>query len=192
MNEYITGGRDGRTIKIDGNYNISLVEIAAASHRLLDVFREGPINKPKLVLFEGADKVGKSTQFKQFRESTQYVPLCIDRFTGSNYVYDQFYGRTTDLTNYLVLEDILNQVFDCYLILLVAGDEHTHIHRIYEEEPTNELQRTLQNFSRVQDLFLDYYNKTRYDHKFILDTTSASIKSNGKIIYDFVMGGNNE
>ena len=54
---------------------------------------EGVKVKQDLVIFEGADGSGKSALYQAFRRATNYQILCIDRWIGSQIVYDHIYGR---------------------------------------------------------------------------------------------------
>ena len=78
--------------------------------------------KPDLVILEGADKSGKSTIYQAFRRATSYQPLVIDRFIGSNIVYDQLHGRTHSgsIEEYYEIEDKLSEIFNPLLVYLHA------------------------------------------------------------------------
>ena len=81
--------------------------------------------KPDLVILEGPDKAGKSTVYQAFRRATSYQPLVIDRFIGSNIVYDQLHGRALfkhhdSIKKYYELEKELLQIFNPLLVYLHA------------------------------------------------------------------------
>ncbi|HJX50140.1 MAG TPA: hypothetical protein VJ438_01625 [Candidatus Nanoarchaeia archaeon] len=79
------------------------------------------MKKPKLIMLEGPDKVGKTTIYQALRRNTNYGPLVIDRFLASNWVYDSFYHRQNPhIVNYLKIEKKMKKTFDCYLILLIC------------------------------------------------------------------------
>lgn len=50
-------------------------------------------NEIRVLLFEGPDKVGKTTIIKALNRATDYAYLCVDRSLGSAWVYDQISGR---------------------------------------------------------------------------------------------------
>ena len=53
-----------------------------------------PASRPlRILAFEGPDKVGKTTIIRELNRRTNYEYLCIDRFTGSAWVYDSLSGR---------------------------------------------------------------------------------------------------
>lgn len=126
--------------------------------------------KLKLVIFEGADKVGKGTLYLSYRKATRFGPLAMDRFTGSNWVYDQVYKRETDLDAYLESEKQIQEIYDCYLVYLTA---HPHIieQRIKAQESGIELTRAIANFAQANALFLDYFlTKTQFKKARMINT----------------------
>ncbi len=135
------------------------------------------IPKPKLVLFEGPDKVGKSTLFRVYRKATRYIPLAIDRFTGSNWVYDQFYGRDTNIQDYIKSEESLKEIYDCYLVLLTAPRRVLY-QRILTQEQGEDKDIAFANFARAKELFSLYYQRTKFDKKIILNTGYQSLEDN--------------
>lgn len=141
--------------------------------------------KPKFVIFEGADKVGKTSLFKDFRDYTDYVPLAIDRFTGSNIVYDLFYERNTSIEAYLEAEERIQEVMDCYLVVLFCPDKILE-RRIRILETAEDRDIALKNYKQIQELFIDYYHdKTRYKNKMLLDTGFLSQTKCLRHILDF-------
>lgn len=46
-----------------------------------------------ILAFEGPDKSGKTTLVREVNKATNFRFLCIDRFTGSAWVYDRLTGR---------------------------------------------------------------------------------------------------
>jgi len=76
----------------------------------------------KFVIFEGCDGSGKSTLYQAFRRATAYQVLCIDRFIGSQIVYDEIYDRE-DKKEYWATEEVkLTSVYDVYLVLMTAPE----------------------------------------------------------------------
>jgi len=69
------------------------------------------VNKPKLIIFEGMDRTGKTTLMKKVWNLRGQIDCCVDRFIISNIVYNEYYERKIDDTNYaLFLPDTLNTV----------------------------------------------------------------------------------
>jgi len=141
--------------------------------------------KPILLILEGGDKVGKSTVYQLLRRSTDYQPLVIDRFIGSNIVYDQFYGRESDLNKYREAETELLKIFDVYLILLVT-DPDTQRVRICKEEQGIDKERALENYLKIDRLFRDYIQWSNIAHKLIIDTSRGDPQQVVNQIVNFV------
>ena len=141
---------------------------------LMKEFKED--QKLKFVIFEGPDKSGKSTLFQAFRRRTKYQPLAIERFTGSNFVYDKFYNRPGTLELYLEQELYIQEVFNCYLVVLLPDDEVLE-ERILNEEVGKDKEIALANYSKIGLLFEDYYyNKTNFTNKMIMNTGRLSVE----------------
>ena len=119
------------------------------------------MSKIKLVMFEGADKVGKTTLFRLYRAATHYIPLAIDRFTASNYVYDKYYKRDTSDEEYLRSEIRLQDIFDCYLVVLTASEEELR-ERIAVNERGSALEVALDNLINIFCLFVFLFGSGQY------------------------------
>jgi thymidylate kinase len=144
------------------------------------------INKLKFVIFEGPDKSGKSTLFQAFRRRTKYQPLAIERFTGSNYVYDQFYERESNSDAYLQPEKAIQDVFDCYLVVLIPDDEVLE-ERIMANEIGKDKEIALENYVTVSRLFEDYYYIfTNFRNKMIINTGRLSVEEAVNQILHFI------
>jgi thymidylate kinase len=143
------------------------------------------MSKIKLVMFEGADKVGKTTLFRLYRAATHYIPLAIDRFTASNYVYDKYYKRDTSDEEYLRSEIRLQDIFDCYLVVLTASEEELR-ERIAVNERGSALEVALDNFKAINELFKTYYEEeTCYSNAILIDTSKHTILECLQMILDF-------
>jgi len=64
------------------------------------------MNNPKLIIFEGMDRTGKTTLMKKVWELRGRVDCCVDRYIVSNIVYNEFYGRKTKLNDLEYLDFI--------------------------------------------------------------------------------------
>lgn len=131
-----------------------------------------------LIVLEGSDKVGKSTLYQKLRRATNYQPLVIDRFIGSNMVYDQFYDRpelTNNIQRYLADEKTLNSVFNL-VIVLVTVSESEAISRIEKLEAGVDKDIALANFNGTTKLFKDYLDSSPARYKYILNTTETSVE----------------
>ena len=140
------------------------------------------MNKPKLIILEGVDKVGKTSVYQTLRRMTNYGPLVIDRFLGSNYAYDLFWGREHYIKNYDRLEKSLMKSFDVYLIYLIcSGPEHK---RRLKKEDTNF--ETIKRITVVDRLFYLYYNLSPIKNKTIIDTAKKTSKEVASLILEFM------
>ena len=129
------------------------------------------MSKPLLIVLEGGDKVGKSTIYQALRRATHYQPFVIDRFIGSNIVYDKMYGRTSIADN-RAAELALMEKFEVILVLLDAPEEEL-ILRIEANEEGADKAIALDNICDTKPLFKDYFLAAPYHHKILIDTTHA-------------------
>lgn len=128
------------------------------------------MTKQKLLIFEGCDKVGKTTLYQLYRRATKYGPLVIDRFLGSNEVYNQFYERK-DEVDYRAEEAKLEEQFDVYLVVL-RGEIDNLKARILTEETDNKAKMiALENFISMRELFDRYFVETGFKNKLVINTT---------------------
>lgn len=71
-----------------------------------------PTMKPKLLIFDGLDRVGKSTTIKKVWKARGGIDSCIDRGILSNLVYNIWYKRSIDRKDYLkLMPDVSNVVY---------------------------------------------------------------------------------
>lgn len=130
-------------------------------------------NKPLLIVLEGPDKVGKTTVYQALRRATNYKPLVIDRFTGSNLVYDQFYNRDTDILDYYKIEEELMILFNVVVVHLTCQPTEL-VKRIEIGETGVDKTRALDSYQAIADLYLKYIRDTPYNFVFTIDTTFAT------------------
>lgn len=64
------------------------------------------MNNPKLIIFEGMDRTGKTTLMKKVWELRGRIDCCVDRYVVSNIVYNEFYKRKTKLNDLEYLDFI--------------------------------------------------------------------------------------
>lgn len=139
--------------------------------------------KPKLVVFEGVDGVGKSTVYQAFRESTDYAPLCIDRFLASNFAYDVFWRRKHHVKDYKGLEKSLMENMDCVLVYLTCESSVLKGRLINGHADLNSL--AISRINEVDGLFFLYFSWSSF-RKIIIDTANQPIEVTVDIIRDFV------
>lgn len=79
------------------------------------------MNKPILVILEGADKVGKTSVHKILGRETEHSILIIDRFIGSYIAYGEINGRNDPPKEELYeIENKLQELFTPLVVYLHA------------------------------------------------------------------------
>ena len=131
-------------------------------------------NRLTILAFEGPDKVGKSSLINEVNKRTNYEYLCVDRFLGSAWVYDNLYGRRNREITIELAENEISRLEEIQVInILLKCDRAVLVKRIILE---NEHPRErIKNVNRVIELY-DEYSK----HKSLLpiievDTTNKSV-----------------
>jgi thymidylate kinase len=78
------------------------------------------MKKTKLLIFEGLDKVGKSTLIQEVHKLTDYKYLTIDRFAATAFAYGELYKRKIDYDMYVQTMHDLAIAFDVKVIFVFA------------------------------------------------------------------------
>lgn len=130
--------------------------------------------KPLLIVLEGVDKVGKSTIYQQLRRVTHYQPLVIDRFIGSNIVYDRVYGRPSNIPAYYETERKLKEIFTLVVVYLTCGEREL-LTRMELKETGENLEKAVANHKRASAQYDKYLQNTKADLVIKLDTTNISV-----------------
>lgn len=126
-----------------------------------------------ILIFEGVDKVGKTTLIKEFHTATNFVHPVIDRFTGTTWVYDKIYERNVvDEDQIFSIENSFNKRFHPLLVLVFCSNQEEHQERLARSEDKG------MDFGKVveaQRLFYQYFHqKTKYEYKIMIDTYNRS------------------
>lgn len=134
-------------------------------------------HKQTLIVLEGSDKSGKSTIYQKLRRGTMYQPLVIDRFIGSNIVYDQFYDRAHSagefVPEYTKDESLLAGLFNL-VVVVVEVDEKEALKRIEKGESGVDKEIALNNFKSTKELFRSYLASSPALYKYTLNTTGRT------------------
>jgi thymidylate kinase len=134
----------------------------------------------KLIIFEGIDRVGKSSLREALRKKMPGL-ITIDRLTPSNYVYSTFYKREEDKDYLAYLEAVLSTrgiVVYCYCnyqtYLKRCNDTK---HEILSEKEFN-----------TQRMIYDFYFKyiTLYQHIIKFDTSDITVERILKILIPYI------
>ncbi len=148
----------------------------------------GKSGKPLLIILEGGDKVGKSSIYQLLRRRTNYQPLVIDRFIGSNFVYDKFYDRHP--TNepyelYYETERKLQEVFEVYMFLLYADPEDQRV-RIEKNEKGPDLDKAISNYQQINEYYRQYLEGSPIAHKVLALTTGCPFEAVVEDIINYI------
>lgn len=138
----------------------------------------------KLIIFEGIDGSSKSTLEDAYRKANNYMDYTIHRFTGSKYVYDNYYKRQFSFEELAKDENNLSQKFNvrliwCCLPPLIARN------RIKERDflPFFESGESFEFYQSTNDLFHQYWTITRFKAKLRIDTSKSLKKCLSELQY---------
>jgi thymidylate kinase len=73
------------------------------------------MNNPKLIIFEGMDRTGKTTLMKKVWELRGRVDCCVDRYIVSNITYNSYFNRQIDSIDYLAFLPDIPDVIIVYI-----------------------------------------------------------------------------
>lgn len=149
--------------------------------------REVDNQKPLLIVLEGVDKVGKSTIYQQLRRATHYQPLVIDRFIGSNIVYDRVYNRPSNIPAYYKTEAQLGQIFTLVVVYLTCAEGEL-ITRMKLNETGENLEKAVANHRKADEQYNKYLQNTKADLVIKLDTTHISVDEAVSKILESIRG----
>ncbi len=142
------------------------------------------MDKKKFIIFEGVDKVGKTTIYQAFRKRTNYAPLCIDRFLGSNFAYDFFFDRENSVKDFSTIEEKLIEIFDCTLVYLTC-EEDILMERIREHDEESLELEVIERIKEIDFLFYFYYKRSKFK-KIIIDTSHINVRKVVDVIVEFI------
>lgn len=141
-----------------------------------------------IVLFEGMDKVGKTTLIHALNKATNYEHIIIDRGPNSYLVYDEIYKRGHKIDYYKTEMDIRNTSHLCVCCYANQEDIEKRLaeaNETFEEEQGTILEVSANfaeklNASNLDTLFI---NTSRYDIDTAIDIILAHIENKK---YDFI------
>ncbi|MFZ5932528.1 MAG: hypothetical protein ACOYT7_00360 [Patescibacteria group bacterium] len=127
----------------------------------------------KILAFEGPDKSGKSTLIREVNKATDYKFLCIDRFTGSAWVYDRLTERRdrteelsraeeelSNLDNVLVLTILLNCDPEKLKERITGGLTNDDLATEHLEEAIKLYKEYSESIARLPVIIIDTSNRT--------------------------------
>lgn len=122
----------------------------------------------KIIVFEGLDGSGKSTLKKEVDKITNYKYVCMDRFTGSTLIYDEYTQRQNRKSEIYKLEkELSDNIFMIYCYCSTSTTKK----RLKEKK--DEL--TIKNAIIQAPIFEEYLKQTPY--KFVRINTDKPINT---------------
>ncbi|RJR29238.1 hypothetical protein C4564_02770 [Candidatus Microgenomates bacterium] len=128
-----------------------------------------------ILSFEGPDKVGKSTLIREVNRAANYRFLCIDRFTGSAWVYDKLSGRRDRTDSISMAEGELSKLenVDVLNVLLSCAPEVLR-ERIRQEDEFSEAR--LEHLDQALEYYREYAQEIARLPIIEIDTTDKSVE----------------
>ena len=128
-----------------------------------------------ILAFEGPDKSGKSTLIKEVNRAANYRFLCIDRFTGSAWVYDKLTGRRDRTSSLVDAEEELSHMENVAVLnVLLKCDPDILRERIQSEDEQGRLR--LQQLDPVISLYEEYARGVSHLPAIEVDTSNKTVE----------------
>ena len=127
-------------------------------------------SKPILIIFEVADKTGKTTIRDRFNKKTNFGYVVLDRLTTSSKIYNEFFGRDR-LGYYKTIEDAMIKAFNV-LVVLCECDTEIILERL--RNANEELPDQLKNIDEVKKAFREEVERSFINYV-VIDTTNKEI-----------------
>lgn len=134
-----------------------------------------------ILILEGMDSVGKTTMLNMIRQTTKYEICVLDRFLGSDFVYDKIYGRKDRDKEIIEFENKLSTIADVHLVYLYCSDSVEHKKRLTEKGDLDKLN----HMKMAKKCFAWYFNMTNFK-KMKIDTYKNNKEEVFKKILEFV------
>lgn len=141
-----------------------------------------------IVLFEGMDKVGKTTLIRALNAATHYEHIIIDRGPNSYLVYDKLYDRPYQLDHIKTEMDLKNTSHLCVYCYADEEDIKERLkeageHWAKEQGTISEVKKMFNDTMELSDLDVLYINTSLVSVEVAI---SRIIKSIEKRKYDFI------
>lgn len=127
----------------------------------------------KLVILEGLNGSGKTTVFRLYRQATRFVPIILDRFIGSNIVFDKVYDRKNDEKDLFKIEKEICKVFDESYLIYLHGEYDKLISRIDNGKDT--YKEAISKMKKTEKSYEYYLERTSIKNVLRIDTTEKPI-----------------
>lgn len=141
------------------------------------------MGKPLVIVFEGPDKVGKTTLVNAFNKSTDFKYLVLDRLTTSSFVYTEAFGRGDEVMEYFKeVNKAFKDNFTVVQVLLVSS-EYDILKRL--REAGEELPEQLADIDKIQSKFLKFSKESGFNLA-IINTSEKTIDEAVDIVVDSI------
>jgi len=127
-----------------------------------------------ILAFEGPDKAGKSSLIREINRCTNFKYLCIDRFTGSAWVYDHLSGRRLRQEDLVSCERELVQLESAKIINIVLKCDDKILRQRILDEDEKSLDRIIALDQTIK-LYNEYSSCVSLFPVIEIDTTDKSI-----------------
>lgn len=141
------------------------------------------MEKPLIIVFEGQDKVGKTTLVNEFNKATGFKHLVFDRLTTSSFVYTEAFGRGDKVMGHFKkVHEVFRDNFTVVQVLLVSRKEDI-LKRL--RDAGEELPHELADIDEVQSKFLKFSRESGFN-LVIIDTSTVPIDEAVDVVIDRV------
>ena len=140
------------------------------------------MKKELVIVFEGMDKVGKTTIKDIFNKKTNFKYLVLDRLFVSSLVYNELFKRK-DKQYYLKLANTFLDNFNV-IVVYVSCSKEIQKNRLIENDEV--LPKELKDYNKVNSLFLQTIDSLKLKH-FQICTTNCLNGSDFEKKADFLI-----
>jgi len=147
------------------------------------------MNKQVIIILEGSDGSGKTTLKKEIERLSNYKFIVIDRFTGSDIVYDRMFERDNREDVLLQLEEDMSKIANVLLVYCYC-DIDLQRGRLRSKGDDEDTIRSIEESNRLYGVYLE---QTKFKTDFI--DTSEPVQDCVNDILDSVInafGGKDE
>ena len=141
------------------------------------------MKKPLIVVFEGQDKVGKTTLVNEFNKASGFSHLVLDRLTTSSFVYTEAFNRGPNvMEHFKKVHEAFRDNFTVVQVLLVSNEVDI-LKRLHDAGEM--LPKELSDIDKIQNKFLKFSKESGFN-LVIINTSEKTIDEAVDIVVDSV------